>query len=151
MEVVQTINKEISSVVNNTAADVNYSKNGFSLTSPKQSKFSSAPKDSHNSNVFNSTVFFNPVRATWQAHHMQQDILPESTTSNMLTPINSKAQFFSVGNALCYGEQVFSDFKAFAIHLPFNSGSTWIHLFLATPKYLMALAQATGTQPPHSL
>ena len=29
----------------------------------------------------------------------------------------------------------------------FDCGSTWIHLFLATPKYFMALAQATGTQP----
>ena len=68
---------------------------------------------------------------------MQQDILPEGT----------KAQFLSVGTALGYGGQVFSDFKVFAIHLPFDCGSTWIHLVLATPKYLMALAQATGTQP----
>jgi len=47
MEVVQTINKEILSVANNTAAVVNNSKNCFSssLTSPKQSKFSSGPKD----------------------------------------------------------------------------------------------------------
>ena len=82
-------------------------------------------------------MFVNPVSATWQAHCMQQDILPEGT----------KAQFLSVGNALGYGGQVFSDFKVFAIHLPFNHCSTWIHLVLATPKYLMALAQATGTQP----
>ena len=139
MEVVQTINKEISSVANNTAAVVNNSKSCFSssLTSPKQSKFSSAPKDSHNSNVSNGTMLFNAVRATRQAHCMQQDILP--------------AQFLSVGNALGYGGQVFSDFKVFAIHLPFNPCSTWIHSFLATPKYLMALALATGTQPLHSL
>ena len=39
MEVVQTINEEIVKELNITAADVNYSKNGFSLTSPKQSKF----------------------------------------------------------------------------------------------------------------
>ena len=68
---------------------------------------------------------------------MQQDILPEGT----------KAQFLSVGNALGYGGQIFSDFKVFAIHLQFDHCCTWIHLFLATPKYLMALAQATGTQP----
>ena len=68
---------------------------------------------------------------------MQQDILQEGT----------KAQFLSVGNALGYGGQVFSDFKVFAIHLPFDCCLTWIHWFLATPKYLMALAQATGTQP----
>ena len=115
-KVVQTINEEIVKVVNNTAADVNYSKNGFSQTSPKQSKFSSAPKDSHNSNVSNCTVLFNPVQATWQAHHMQQDILPEGT----------KEQFLSVGNALGYEGQVFSDFKAFAIHLPSYCCSTWI-------------------------
>ena len=88
MEVVQTINEEILSVVNNTAAVVNFSKNHFSPTSPKQSKFSSAPKVLHNSNVSNSTMLLNPVLATWQAHHMQQDILPESTTLNMSTPIN---------------------------------------------------------------
>ena len=82
-------------------------------------------------------MLFNPVPATLQAHSMQQDILPEGT----------KAQFLSLGNALGYGGQVFSDFKAFAIHLPFDHCSTWVHLFLATPKYLMALAQATGTQP----
>ena len=119
MEVVQTINNEISSVANNTAAVVNNSKNCFSsyLTSPKQSNFSSAPKDLHNSNFSNGTMLFNPVQATWQAHHMQQDILPQGT----------KAQFLSVGNALGYGGQVFSDFKVFAIHLPFNCGSTWIH------------------------
>jgi len=68
---------------------------------------------------------------------MQQDILPEGT----------KAQFLSVGNALGYGGQVFSDFKVFAIHLPFDHCCTWIHSFLATPKYFMALAQATGTHP----
>ena len=119
MEVVQTINKEISSVVTNTVAVVNFSKNSFSPTSPLQSKFSSAPKDSHISNVSKRTMFFNPVLATRQAHHMQQDILPESTTLNMSTPTNSKVQFFSVGNALCYGGRVLSDFKAFAIHLPF--------------------------------
>ena len=47
MEVVQTINTEILSVANNTAAVMNNSKHCFSssLTSPKQSKFSSAPKD----------------------------------------------------------------------------------------------------------
>ena len=47
MEVVQTINKESSSVANNSAAVVNNSKNCFSssLTLPKQSKFASAPKD----------------------------------------------------------------------------------------------------------
>ena len=88
MEVVQTINKEIASVVTNTAADMTNSKNGFSPTSPKQSKFSSAPKDLHISNVSNSTMFFTPVLATRQAHHMQQDILPESTTLNMSTPIH---------------------------------------------------------------
>ena len=130
-------------MANNTAAVVNHSKNCLSSspTSPKQSKFSSAPKDLHNSNVSNGTLLFNPVQATWQAHHMQQDILPEDT----------KARFLSVGNALGYGWQKNSDFKAFAIHLPFNCCSTWIHLFLATPKYLMALAPATGTQPLHSL
>ena len=86
MEVVQTINKEISSVANNTVAVVNHSKNCFSssLTSPKQSKFSSAPKDSHNSIVSNGTMFFNPVQATRQAHNMQQDILPEGTTAQFL-------------------------------------------------------------------
>ena len=82
-------------------------------------------------------MLFNPVQATQQAHHMQHNILPEGT----------KAHFLSVGNALGYGGQVFSDYKAFAIHLPFNCSSTWIHLFLATPKYLMALAPPTGTQP----
>ena len=76
MEVVQTINKEILSVGNNTAAVVNFPKSRFSSspTSPKQSKFSSAPKDLHNSNVSNCTMLFNPVLATWQAHSMQQDI-----------------------------------------------------------------------------
>ena len=128
-EQLRTIKEEISSVANNTAAVVNNSKNCFSssLTSPKQSKFSSAPKDSHSSNVSNGTMLFNPVLATWQAHGMQQDILPEGTT----------AQFLSVGNALGYGGQVFPDFKAFAIHLPFDRCRTWIHSFLATPKYLM--------------
>ena len=86
-------------------------------------------------------MLFNPVQATWQAHHMQQDILPEGT----------KAQFLSVGTALGYGGQVFSDFKVFAIRLLFDCSITWIHLFLATPKYLMALAPATGTQPLHSV
>ena len=80
---------------------------------------------------FQCTMLFNPVQATRQAH------LPEGTT----------AQFLSVGNALGYGRQKNSDLKVFAIHLLFNCGSTWIHSFLATPKYLMALAQATGTQP----
>ena len=134
MELVQTISKEISSVANNTAAVVNNSNHCFSssLTSPKQSKFSSVPKDSHNSNVSNCTMLFNPVRATRQAHRMQQDILPESTTSNMSTPINFKAQFLSVGNALCYGGRVFSDFKAFAIHRVFQTSRLLQSISLST-------------------
>ena len=72
MEVVQTINKKILSVANSTAAVLNDSKNCFSssLTSAKQSKFSSTPKDSHNSNVSNCTVLFNPVLATWQSSYL---------------------------------------------------------------------------------
>ena len=92
----------------------------MSLISLQTCNLLAVSTDLHKPKIATCKIDFIPWGTTQQAHYMQEDFW----TLHMSTLICSPVQFLWMEKIQFNGGLVSSAFKGFAIHLPFDSGST---------------------------